>query len=319
MDAHLQRVTGRQNGVILRAQALEAGYSDSEIFRLRQRREWTMIRRGAYVVTRIWDALDDVGRHKMLIHAVINHLSAPAVPSHVSAAVLHNLRVWDIDLSVVHVTRADLHSPRFEAGVMHHAGALPERDLTVVDGIVVTSIPRTVVDVGRSVEFERAVVVADSALAEIGKNNDPILHTLNAMRDWPGARAAGRAVEFSDGLSESVGESRLRVQFDRIGLPRPQLQVPIGFNDGMQDRVDFLFEEEQTVAEFDGQVKYGRLLAPDQEPGTAVWHEKIREDRIRDLGYEFVRSVWADLYRDDAARFRYRRAFKRSRRRVVVA
>jgi hypothetical protein len=35
-----------------------------------------------------------------------------------------------------------------------------------------------------------------------------------------------------------------------------------------------------TIGEFDGRVKYGRLLKPYEAPGDVVWREKQREDRI---------------------------------------
>lgn len=317
MDQHLSRLAAGQGNVVLRRQLLDAGYSDNELYRLRQRGELVLIRRGAYAETRVWDVLDDLERHKALVRAVVLQIQAPAVPSHVSAAVMSGLRLWEPDLSVVHVTRADLHSTRREAGVLHHAGALPDTDLTVVDdGVIVTAPHRTAVDVARTTGFEAAVVVADAALARVDDDGDRLLSTLDRMRDWPGARAAGRVVEFADGLAESVGESRARVQFERIGLPRPRLQVVIGANG---DRVDFLFEDENTVVEFDGRLKYGRLLAPGVDASDAVWREKQREDRVRDQGFGFARMVWTDLYRDEIVRKRLRRAFARASRQPAPA
>ena len=40
---------------------------------------------------------------------------------------------------------------------------------------------------------------------------------LTGADGWPGIRAARRAIEFSDGASESVGESRSRVAMLRAG------------------------------------------------------------------------------------------------------
>jgi hypothetical protein len=320
MDDHISRLAACQGGVVLRRQLLAAGYSDNELYRLRQRGELVQIRRGAYAETRVWDSLGELDRHKVLVRAVILQLGVPAVPSHVSAAVMLDLRLWDPDLSVVHVTRADLHSTRCEAGVLHHAGALPPSELLQLDdGVIVTAPHRTAIDVARVTGFEAAVVVADSAVARLGNERGLLLSTLDRMRDWPGARAAGRVVEFADGLSESVGESRARVQFERIGLPRPRLQVPVVVAGAAEDRVDFLFEEERTVVEFDGRVKYGRLLAPGVDAGDAVWREKLREDRIREQGFGFVRTVWADLYRDDVVRKRIRQAFDRATKQLARA
>jgi hypothetical protein len=53
--------------------------------------------------------------------------------------------------------------------------------------------------------------------------------------------------------------------------------------------------DRRTVGEFDGKVKYGRLLRPGQELGDAVYAEKLREDAIRAEGCEVVRRTWRDL------------------------
>jgi hypothetical protein len=50
------------------------------------------------------------------------------------------------------------------------------------------------------------------------------------------------------------------------------------------------------LGEFDGRVKYGRLLKQGQEPGDAVFEEKRREDRLREVtGWGMARLVWGDL------------------------
>jgi hypothetical protein len=318
MDHALRALAARQHGVVVRPQVLAAGYDDNEIARLRATGAWTAIRRGAYVETTLWKTLDERQRHLALCQAAMVQLAVPAVLSHVSAAVWRGLPIWDADLSTVHVSRRDRHSPRLEAGVHHHAGRLTDEEFDTVDGVPVTKAARTVVDIARTVPFEPAVVTADGALARSLVTKPELRDMLDTMRDWRGARPAGRVVEFADGRSESIGESRHRVQLDRIGLPRPELQVSLGGVDGPQDRVDFYFEEFATVAEFDGRIKYGRLLEPGEEPGDAVWREKRREDRLREHGLEVVRSVWADLYRDDIVEPRYRAALSRGRRRSVI-
>ena len=315
----LQTLAATQGHVIFRPQALDAGYVDHEITRLRERGEWITVRRGAYMRRSVWDTLDDVGRHRARAHAVLRQLDAPAVASHVTAAVLSGLDVWDVDLTTVHVTRADVHSPRREAGVHHHVGPLPDSVLTEYDGgIIATTDARTAIDVGRTVPFESGVVTADSALARPHVKPDALLEALDEMRSWRGARTAGRVVAFADGRSESVGESRHRVQLWRIGLPAPQLQVVVPGLGATDDRVDFYFEEFTTVGEFDGREKYSRFLRPGETTADAVWREKRREDRLRERGVQVVRPVWADLYRDDVVAQRYRRAFALARRRRYV-
>jgi hypothetical protein len=313
MDEIMRRVAATQDGVILRGQALDLGLSDDEISRRRGAGVWRAIRRGAYVEAVVWDALDDVGRHRCLVRAVLLQLDEPAVASHQSAAVILSLPVWDVDLSTVHVTRRERHSPRCEAGVAHHVGELPESDVIAVDGLAVTAPARTAVDLARTVPFEQAVVTADGALALPHVTRDDLMGVHDRMRSWRGARAAGRAIAFADGRSESVGESRHRVQIRRIGLPAPELQVVLD-PDGAGDRLDFYFEQHATAGEFDGRRKYERDLRPGEDPADALWREKRREDRLRERGLEIVRPVWADLYRDDAIAARYHRAFTRSRK-----
>ena len=112
-------------------------------------------------------------------------------------------------------------------------------------------------------------------------------------------------IEFADGRSESVGETRSRVALWRAGLPTPLLQWEIG-----ADRVDFGWLMRRTVGEFDGKVKYGRLLRPGQSPGDVVFEEKVREDRLRATGLTVVRWIWREL--DDFASVakRIQRAFE---------
>ena len=73
---------------------------------------------------------------------------------------------------------------------------------------------------------------------------------------------------------------------------------------------DFGWPQLRTVGEFDGQVKYGRLLRPGQEPGDAVFAEKLREDRLRDQGLSVVRWTWSDLARFAPVADRLRRALR---------
>lgn len=128
---------------------------------------------------------------------------------------------------------------------------------------------------------------------------------------WPGSTRAKAALGFADKLSESVGESRLRVLLHNQGLPKPRLQVELGDAAGLVGRVDFFFPEQGTVVEFDGLVKYAG-----GSPEILV-REKFREDRLRALGLEVVRIVWTDLNRPADVAARIRRAFARRAARAV--
>lgn len=317
MKTDLAAIAAQQGGVVMRSQAVACGYSIDDINYLVRRGEWVSLRRGAYMERDVHDALTDMHRHLALVHAVVRSLHRPAVVSHVSAVVLRgDLPTWGLDLSEVHVSRADLHSPRHEAGVHHHAGALPQGDVEVINGIRVTTLARTVVDTARTTPFEASVVVADAAFRTEPEAQATALQRLDTMRDWRGARNAGAVLAFADGRSESVGESRCRVLFRDIGLPPPDLQREFSGADGrLIGRSDFYFEEYFTIGEFDGKAKYLRSLDADADPGEVVWREKKREDRLRAEGYEVGRVIWADFDHPRDVLARFRAAFARAQHR----
>jgi hypothetical protein len=104
-----------------------------------------------------------------------------------------------------------------------------------------------------------------------------------------------------------VGESRSRVAIALAGLPAPTVQWPVRIG-GSTAYTDFGWSQQRTVGEFDGKVKYGRLLKPGQDVGEVVYAEKLREDAIRDEGWQVVRWTWLDLrdFGPTAARIRAR-------------
>jgi very-short-patch-repair endonuclease len=98
-----------------------------------------------------------------------------------------------------------------------------------------------------------------------------------------------------------------------LPTPEPQFIVlnHLGFALG---RADFGWPEMRTIGEFDGAGKYGRLLAPGARPGDAVFREKVREDEIRDAGWQVARWTTEDLENPQAVVDRIRRAFDRGQR-----
>jgi len=72
-------------------------------------------------------------------------------------------------------------------------------------------------------------------------------------------------------------------------------------------RVDFLYEQQRTVVEFDGLVKYSGA-----DGREALVAEKRREDRLRDLGFQVVRVTLAELDRPILLQHRIQAAFART-------
>ena len=312
MPPGLQALADAQGGPFTAAQALAHGVDRGELHRLLRRRQLVRLRRGVYVeASRA--ATDGASLHSLHLRGLGLVMTAPAVISHESAAVVHGIQMLDPDLGFLHVSRADLGSSRVEAGVRHHAASLPAAHLTTVDGRAVTTIERTAVDLARTRSLPGAVVAVDAALRS-GGDLDEVRRILFFCASWNGSRTAGRAVAFADPGAESVGESLCRLLLVRSGLPTPRSQVEIVDGQGFVGRVDFCFEDQRTVVEFDGRAKYG-AESHGRDPLDVLWREKRREDRIRGAGYEVVRVAWADLDRPDEVRARVLAAFGRAARR----
>ncbi|MBP2415872.1 type IV toxin-antitoxin system AbiEi family antitoxin domain-containing protein [Microlunatus capsulatus] len=287
------------------------GRAYNELGRLVRRGELEHLRRGAYALPGADPGPD--AQHRRMVHATLPLLDGGVV-SHRSAGVLHGLPLPPDASALVDVTRADATSGRRRGHVHRWAAPLLADEVVAVDGLPVTDLARTVVDLGRTLPFADAVAVADAALHR-GLHPDALAAAVERARGRPGVADARRVVSFADGRSESAGESHSRVVLHRLGLPRPELQLEVRDPGGrLLGRCDFGWEEHRTVGEFDGRTKYGRLLRPGQTPEDAVWAEKRREDLLRDEGWQVVRWCWADLWQPALLGQRLHRAFRRQRR-----
>lgn len=301
-------------GLILRPRALETGFSDGEIARFRRSGQWTALRGGAYLNGVPAAPLRRRERHRLLIEATLSKLRRPAVVSHLSAAVLHGLPLWSVPLSAVHITRNPPAKSDNDRNLICHVCRLGPDEVCVVDGVRVTSPTRTILDLGRSIGFTPALIAADDALHRVLSTPAALQAALDKLHGTRGSLNAARVVNFADGRSESVGESRSRVLLAESRLPMPDLQVAVYADGGyFLGRGDFGYREEKVLGEFDGRVKYGRLLRPGQSAGEAVFEEKRREDAIRDVGWRVARWTWADLDVPGLVAARVQRALARSR------
>ncbi len=255
-----------------------------------------------YMTRRDFDSSDPVGVHLLRARFVGSRLRTDEAVSHISAAVLHGLDVWDAPLERVHFTRPAMRSCRLSDDLHIHASGLDD-DIVDVDGLRVTSLARTIVDVARTLSRPRALVIGDSALRSDPSARSDLPRILAASRGRTGIVAAESVARLLDGRSESVGESLSRLRMREAGLPIPDLQPEIVARDGRRYRVDFLWRDLGVIGEFDGLGKYTehhRLLA-----------EKAREDALRDLGFEVIRWNWAELSRFDVVVGRFERAVLR--------
>ena len=75
--------------------------------------------------------------------------------------------------------------------------------------------------------------------------------------------------------------------------------------------VDFAWPELGLFLEFDGKIKYQKLLKEGESPSDVVIREKRREELVcRLTGWRCIRIVWADLYRPERTAANIRALFR---------
>ena len=160
-----------------------------------------------------------------------------------------------------------------------------------------TSSARAVIEHGTLHSMESTLVSADAAL-HLGRcSGQELVDQFARMERWPGTQHLQLVVRLADGRSESPGETRSRFLCWRHGLPAPELQFEVYDEEGQLIGIsDFAWPEHRLLGEFDGRMKYGRGLVPGQDPSDAVFSEKRREDRLREITqWAMIRLVWGDL------------------------
>lgn len=278
--------------------ARDAGLDHREIATAIRAGDLVRFRRGYYCPAPTWQSADDVGRHLIRAQAVVDSLGADRVAlSHVSAAAVHGLPIWDQPLDRVHVNRTDGSSGRIEGDVVHHLAQIPAEDVVDVGGLPVTVPDRAILEAATRARPEVALTLFDALLHAGLCDQDQLMARFREFERWPGMRHLHIPIRMADGGSESVGESRGRWFCWSHGLPVPSTQFEVYDEHGqLVATCDWGWPEHGALGEFDGRVKYRRLVRPGQEPGDVVFAEKRREDRIRELtSMTVVRLTWDDF------------------------
>lgn len=287
------------DGFFTRGQARDPGYDDSSVAYLVRAGIWHRFRRGYYCLSDIWASLDDLARHRIRCRAVLHSLGGAVALSHTSGLVVHGVDVWPADLNRVDVTRLDGGASRIEGDVVHHHGHWSESDLTQVERLTVLRPERCAIEHGLRTTSESALVSFNSMLHLELCDQDALMAQFAAMGSWPHVQHLHIPVRIATPLPESVGESRGLWLFWASGLPAPECQVKVFDDQGNLIGIcDWAWRDRGLYGEFDGALKYGRLLKPGQDVGAVVFAEKRREDLIREVTHgTMVRLVWSDYDR----------------------
>jgi len=306
MNNLLEMLSAAHFGAFTARDAYDCGYHRQSLSQLARAGRVLRVGPSAYVDSARYEASSPERRHEMAIRAVVRTFEGRVYASHYSALTLMSLPVFGAPLDQFHVARARDSLSRRRPGLSVHstygraAGQPVGRTPSVTPALAILGS-------AMACGIETGVVAADAALAAGKTTLDDLSTWLGRLSRHPGVTQAREVVRLTDGRSESVGESRARLLLRALGYePPPQVEVrdPRG---RLVGRVDFLLERERIIVEFDGLMKYAGANGRE-----ALAAEKSREDRLRALGYEFVRLTWADLSRPATVEALMRQALART-------
>jgi very-short-patch-repair endonuclease len=176
--------------------------------------------------------------------------------------------------------------PRTKHDVTVESTPLPPGHLGVAEGVLVTTMARTVVDLADRLPGGEALAVADSAL-RLGAKPQDMKRIAAELGHDPDGQVA-RVLRQASPLSQSALESMSRWLFYVRHVATPELQVTFEDNDGPFAIVDFLWRAAHVVGEADGLLKY-------DDSREALRAEKIRQERLEALGLIVVRWSFSDI------------------------
>jgi hypothetical protein len=297
----------RQGGVFTRQQALMAGLTEQEI-RKNSRIDgpWVVVRRSVYAERRLVEALDPYdGLMQLQDRAAHVLLQRPHLMTHDSAARAWRLPMLRPEDQLVHVTRFGVGGSRTTHGVKHHLTQVGLLGTSALDGMNLSGLARTALDLAREHGWVTGAMACDAARRR-GATASDFVDQLALMWCWPGVTQARRAFEFSDAGAESGGETLLRVMLEGLGLGgEPTTQFPVL-------AAGRLFWADLRVGrhlfEFDGFTKFQRPErggTAQKAPEEVAWDEKRRQDVICGEGFGMSRVTWPEFFgqaRRDAVR-----------------
>ncbi len=249
--------------------------------------------RGAYLPADQWQTLGPSARYGMRVRAVA--ATHPGIILARAAAAA----VWALPWIGARPMRVDVLAPTGPSGstplISRHVE--PETEVVEIDGMLVTGLARTVVDIARGIDLHRAVAIAYAALNEKTRGGLALVvpapdleRELAEIAFRHGEARARHVVDFADGRSGSPIESSSRLTIDELGLPSPVLQHPFPRTGGGLWWVDFWWPEVGLVGECDGAAKYlDPALRNGRTADQVVYDEKLREDDIRRRCRAFAR------------------------------
>ena len=262
----------------------------------------------------MYDAAGAARQHELEVTAALIAGPHDALVSHLSAACLLG---WPKPLDgwgPATLTASPGTCARGRRGLVIQAATVRPVDRATRGGLATTSPTRTLADVLRHTAPAEAVAIADHALRTGQVQYEAVAEVLRWQEQWPYAARGRSSLLLADPRRETWLESWSFVTLHAYGVPLPEPQVDVLERQGrFVARLDGLWDL-ATAAEADGRVKYDLrgVLGAGADPQASADElvsraqrrlddEKLRRDRLNDLGLEVVRWGTAEVRRDPAA------------------
>jgi hypothetical protein len=304
MNANLGHLLRSNRGFFSRAEAIDCGETDRTLATARREGLIVRLRRGMYAPADLYNGSDDAGKHLLHARAALAAQQGEVALTGPSAAALHGFALYQEDLTIVHLLRLDRGCSHHAAKINHHVVTQDiEDDLGMYDGVIAINPARAVWEVACRSSLESGVVTADSALHHDLGLREALEELQQRFAYFPGSRRGRVAIKLADPRADTPGESVTRVQFHRHGIPIPELQYHVIDRHGVLVGIsDFYWEQQRHLGEFDGKIKYQRLLRLSETASECVIREKKREDAMRADLRGMSRFIWSEVMPQRARR-----------------
>ncbi|GIF99637.1 endonuclease domain-containing protein [Catellatospora citrea] len=280
-DDHLRldALAATRGGLFTRVEARGCGFSDDRIRRRVRRGDWQVVL--GPVLARAGRTVTPLLRDRAALLAVPD-----AVLSGPSAARRYGLDVPDLRtrLTVPPGRQVRL------AGVAVRRERLDPEDLNLIDGVLLTTPVRTVVDCVREWSPDQADLLLDRALQRRLITYEDFVARVQAMVGRHGSPTLVRAVSRHAHGARSAAE-RLLVQGLRRGrLSGWQANLAVYDTEGLIGEADIGFAEIRLAVEVDGRAWHS---ADDR-----FQRDRARQNRLVRAGWTVLRFTWRDLTED---------------------
>jgi very-short-patch-repair endonuclease len=239
-------------------------------------------------LVRLHDGVYAVGHTALTLHshllAAVYACGPDALASHRAAG-----KLWGVlrGQQPIEVTAPRSRVAR-EGIVLHRSRLIHDEDRSVIDGIPVTSLARTVVDLADVlIEQRLADVVHESEVQRLFDRGavERVLDRLPGRRGRHKLRRVLAAYEDVQPFTRSRAERRVLAMCKAQGLPKPQVNTWIDIYE-----VDFYWPDARVALEFDG--------AATHLTRRAFYADRARDRALAARGIHVVRATWRD---DEAA------------------